>query len=64
MSNPIPAPFQAIAFIEDALKDKTQDRAVFVHCKCGMGRSASVVICYLVKQVSGDCSVVGGRITH
>jgi atypical dual specificity phosphatase len=38
---------QAVAFIEEAIG---RNEAVYVHCKAGRARSATVVLCYLMKQ--------------
>ena len=43
-----------VEFIEDM---KQQGNTVYVHCKAGMGRSATLVACYLMK-VSSECSLV------
>jgi|688.fasta_scaffold385997_2 atypical dual specificity phosphatase len=38
---------QAVGFIAEAIEE---NKAVYVHCKAGRARSATVVICYLMKQ--------------
>jgi hypothetical protein len=50
---------EAIAFIEDQVK---ADRETYVHCKAGRGRSATAVICYLLKNKFPGCASVDNSI--
>lgn len=39
-----------VRFIIDKRKHLAQDEMVFVHCKGGRGRAATMVLCYLISQ--------------
>lgn len=44
---------KGVSFIEDM---QSEDSTVYVHCKAGRGRSATLVACYLIK-VNQDMAV-------
>ena len=44
---------KGVSFIEDSLgqmKNNNEDKKIYVHCKAGHGRSAIIVIAYLIKN--------------
>ena len=43
----LPAIEQGVTFLEDRIAER---RKVYVHCKAGRGRSATIVLCYLMKS--------------
>ena len=47
-----PSRLQITAALEMIDRHKKMNHSVYVHCKAGRGRSASVVACYLIKVVS------------
>ena len=42
---------KCVEYISDNIKD---DRKIYIHCKAGRGRSASVVLCYLLWNIYSD----------
>ncbi len=40
---------RGVRFIRDKLA-KNPRGSIFIHCKCGIGRSASILVCYMVAE--------------
>jgi protein tyrosine phosphatase len=47
-----PSRLQIAAALDMIDRHKNMNQSVYVHCKAGRGRSASIVACYLIKVVS------------
>lgn len=59
--NPVPQEMieEGVAFIE---KKRAEGKTVYVHCKAGRGRSATIIVCYLLKIKYSECLSVNDGI--